>query len=85
MRLPGLSTIQVTQSSDIRTDFDTSRVDFLQKEESHLFVGEGLPPPPLAMICVINMWPNRMNGSFLEQWLRQGHIVDMVALSLGGW
>ena len=81
----GLSTIQVPQSSDISADLDTYRVDFLQKEESHLFVGEGLPPPPLAMICVTNMWPNRMNGSFLEQWLRQGDLVDMVAQSLGGW
>ena len=84
MGLPGLSTIQVTHSSDISADLDTSRVDFLQKEESHLFVGDMMLRPH-SLICVTNMWPNRMNGSFLEQWLRQGHIVDMVALSLGGW
>ena len=79
----GLSTILVTQTSDISADLDTYRVDFLQKEESHLFVGEEMRMA--VLICVTNMWPNRMNGSFLEQWLRQGHIVDMVALSLGGW
>ena len=77
----GLSTIQVPQSSDISADLDTYRVDFLQKEESHLFVGEELGMA--VLICVTNMWPNRTNGSFLEQCLWKGQIVDMVALSLG--
>ena len=79
----GLSTIQVTQSSDISADLDIYRVDFLQKEESHLFVGERMGITKL--ICVASMWPNRMNGSFLEQWLRQEDLLDMVAQSLGGW